>query len=278
MIKLRNQSSLRSYSEDDIALLEKAADLMDIIPLQKGSQPVLWHTDLHMGNIFVSESEPSKIVSLIDWQSVSILPLFLQARWPVFLEPPSDYIRGFVHPQLPNNFESMDDDDKELAMHRFKQASRTKAYETSTFLKNRDAYHAMDVPGVFKVLFVRCGEVFEEGAEPLRACLIEISQSWEQLKLPGTCPFSFTPSEINTHKTAFEEYEELHRVKKFAMEYLDTDLEGWIAPAMKFEEKQAQNRVLFEYYLENLANGKSRGELLKLWPFTETWAIEDKLL
>jgi len=243
---------------------------MDKLPLQKNSPPTLWHTDLHMGNIFVSESEPSKIVSLIDWQSVSISPLFLQARWPVFLEPPDDYIKGFVHPQLPSNFQSMDDDDKELATYKFKQASRTKAYETSTFLKNRDAYHAMNVPRVFRELFVRCGELFEEGVEPLRACLIEIYQSWEQLKLPGTCPFSFTPEEISAHGAAFKEYEELHRVQKFAMEFLDTDLEGWIAPSMNFEEKHAQNKVLFEYYLENLAYGKSREELLRFWPFTES--------
>ena len=164
----------------------------------------------------------------------------------------------------------MEDDDKELAMYKFKQASRTKAYETSTFLKNRNAYYAMNVPGVFRELFIRCGEVLEKGAEPLRACLIEISQSWEQFKLPGTCPFSFTPDEIIAHEAAFKDYEELHQMQKFAMKYLDTDSEGWIAPAINFEEKQAQNKALFEYYLENLAHGKSREELLRLWPFTES--------
>jgi hypothetical protein len=148
--------------------------------LPSGIQIFTW------GNIFVSETEPSKIVCLIDWQSISLSPLFLQARWPVFLEPPDDYVKGFVHSQLPSNFESMDEGDKELATYKFKQTSLTKAYETSTFLKNRGAYSAMNVPRVLRELFVRCGEVFEEGVEPLRACLIEISQSWEQRKLPGT--------------------------------------------------------------------------------------------
>ena len=35
--------------------------------IDKVSQPILWHTDLHMGNVFVSDTEPTKIVSLIDW-------------------------------------------------------------------------------------------------------------------------------------------------------------------------------------------------------------------
>ncbi|PVH68702.1 hypothetical protein DL98DRAFT_564620 [Cadophora sp. DSE1049] len=245
--------------EDDMALLQKAADLIDRLEsypsLEQNSRPTLWHIDLHMGNIFVSETEPSKIVSLIDWQSISVSPLFIQARWPIFLEPPDDCVQGFVHPQLPSDFATMDEGDKGLATHKFKQAARTKAYETGTYLKNRDAYNAVSVPRVFRELFIRCGEVFEEGVEPLRACLIEISQSWEQLKLPGTCPFYFTPNEI---------------MRKFALEYLDTDSEGWIAPAMDFDEKQAQNKALFEYHLENLADGKSRKELLRIWPFSES--------
>ncbi|TVY49459.1 hypothetical protein LOCC1_G000575 [Lachnellula occidentalis] len=280
IFRLRTQSStrpdrLRSANiEDDIALLQKAADLIErlesSLSLEQNSRPTLWHTDLHMGNIFVSETEPSKIVSLIDWQSISVSPLFLQVRWPVFLEPPDDYVKGFIHPQLPRDFESMDDNDKELATYRFKQASRTKTYETSTYLSNRAAYNAMNIPRVFRELFIRCGEVFEEGVEPLRACLIEISQLWERLKLPGTCPFSFTPDEISAHDISFEEYEELHRVRKFALEYLGTDSEGWIAPAMDFDEKVAQNEELFEYYLGNLAEGKSRESLLRMWPFSES--------
>jgi hypothetical protein len=259
---------------EDVALLQKAADLIDkvdlYLPLQQNSRPTLWHTDLHMGNIFVSESEPAKITALIDWQSSSVSPLFLQARWPIFLEPPDDYVKGFVHPQLPSDFERMDEIDKELAMHKFKQASRTKAYETSTFLKNRDAFNAMNVPRVLRELFVRCGEVFEEGAEPLRACLVEIFHSWDELNLPGKCPFSFTLSEISAHNVAFEEYEKFHRVRRFALEHLNTDSEGWIAPAVDLDEKRAQNKALFEYYLENLADGKSREELLRLWPFSES--------
>ncbi|TVY31985.1 Altered inheritance of mitochondria protein, mitochondrial [Lachnellula subtilissima] len=261
IFRLRTQLSTRpdrlhyANIEDDIALLQKTADLIDrlesYLSLEQNSQPTLWHIDLHMGNIFVSETEPSKIVSLIDWQSISVSPLFLQVRWPVFLEPPDDYVKGF--PRTDSN--------------KLREPKRTRPAHT---LKTRDAYNAINVPRAFRELFIRCGEVFEEGVEPLRACLIEVSQSWEALKLPGTCPFSFTPNEISAHDISFGEYEELHRVRKFALEYLDTDSEGWIAPSMDFDEKRAQNKALFEYYLDNSAVGKSREELLRIRPFSES--------
>jgi len=49
------------------------------IVLEKFQQPSIWHTDLHLGDIFVSQDSPPQILSLIDWQSVPIAPLFLQA-------------------------------------------------------------------------------------------------------------------------------------------------------------------------------------------------------
>jgi hypothetical protein len=67
-----------------------------------------------MGNIFVSADDPSKIVSLIDWQSVSILPAFLQEKWPVFLQPPANYPGGLVIPKLPDDFENLESNDKAL--------------------------------------------------------------------------------------------------------------------------------------------------------------------
>lgn len=42
--------------------------------------PTLFHADLHKRNIFVSEEDPTKIISLIDWQSTSIEPTFVYAN------------------------------------------------------------------------------------------------------------------------------------------------------------------------------------------------------
>jgi hypothetical protein len=52
------------------------------------SGAVLWHTNLHLGNIFVSPDDPTTIKAIIDWQSSQVTPLFIQARFPDFLTPP----------------------------------------------------------------------------------------------------------------------------------------------------------------------------------------------
>lgn len=84
--------------EDHESFLQLTMDLIPVVAsyslLQRSSTPVLWHTNWNMGIILVSEQDYSAIVSLIDWQSSSISPMFLQARWPVFLELPENYCRG----------------------------------------------------------------------------------------------------------------------------------------------------------------------------------------
>ncbi|KAF2474410.1 uncharacterized protein BDR25DRAFT_351951 [Lindgomyces ingoldianus] len=95
-------------------------------------------------------------------------------------------------------------------------------------------------------LFLRCGSTWDERIIPLRACLIELFQSWESLGLPGECPYTFRDDEIKRHETEFKQYEEWRRIQEFAREHLDTNAEGWISLEEDFEEKYEQNKALFE--------------------------------
>jgi hypothetical protein len=132
--------------------------------LNKVSEPVLWHTDLHMGNIYVSEENPAKIVSLIGWQSIVVSPLFLQARFPAFLPIEEDYVLGTTElPELPPNYDEMDADDKEYAEYKLKEAKLAKVYELSSGSGNNQAYKALRIPSFLRELFIRCAEVSEEG-------------------------------------------------------------------------------------------------------------------
>lgn len=244
-------------------------ELLDTHPiLSRHAQPILWHSDLHMGNIFVSPDDPSQIVSLIDWQSISILPAFLQAQWPEFLKPPSNYPEGFVQPTLPDGFETLDSDDKALATLEWNQATIAKAYEVSNFLENRLAHNAMNIPRVFKELFVRCGEVSEHGVIPLRTCLIEIFQNWVSLGFTGTCPYSFSNTEIQENELRFQDYHAWHEVQELAKTCLGTDSEGWISPELDFEGKQRQNEELLGVFIERMEGDKTADEATKMWPFS----------
>ncbi|RAL04249.1 uncharacterized protein BO80DRAFT_422605 [Aspergillus ibericus CBS 121593] len=266
--------------EEQIQLLESTISLMpmlDSLPeLLQTSQPTLWHTDLHMGNIYVAPDDSTRIVSIIDFQSVSVMPAFLQARWPEFLKPPQDYTEGLVHPQLPDGFEDMDEENKILARREWSQAKMAKAYEISTYLEDRPAHNARHVRRVFRELFTRCGEVSEVGIIPLRACLIEIFQNWSSLGFTGTCPFTFTAEDIATHEAQIPEYQAWHEAQRLAQDCLDTDAEGWVAPQLDFAEKRRQNRELLAMFIERMAGVKSPEEARKMWPFPDEADLLDR--
>ena len=270
----KNQPSFYQGTIDEqTQLLEVTADLMKLLDsnklLREACQPTLWHTDLHMGNIFVAPHECSTIVSLIDFQSTSVLPAFLQAQWPIFLRPPQnyDYVKGIFHPTLPKDFDQLDEEGKRLALREWSQVKLAKAYEVSTLLENKAAHNALNVPRVFRELFTRCGEVSEMDIIPLRACLIEIFQSWSSLGFPNQCPYSFSQEEIDTHERQFAEYQAWHEVRALAEECLDTDAEGWIAPQLDIHEKRRQNQELKALYIEKVTGERSAEEAKAMWPF-----------
>lgn len=266
-------SFAKGNTEEQIRLLETTMNLMRVMDshpmLSQFTQPTLWHTDLHMGNIFVAPDDNARITSLIDFQSISILPLFLQAQWPIFLKPPQNYVKGLVQPELPDDISELDNDDKMVALQEWSQSKLAKGYEVATLLENKRAHSAMDVPRVFREIFVRCSEISEVGAIPLRECLIEIQRNWLSLGFTGNCPFSFNDEEINTHEREFAEYQAWDEAQQLALECLDTDAEGWIAPQLNISEKRRQNRELLAMYIERKAIEKSAEEVRALWPFPD---------
>ncbi|KAL5337438.1 hypothetical protein BJX70DRAFT_409301 [Aspergillus crustosus] len=256
-------------------LLESTIPLMEMLDsnptIRKVAQPTLSHTDLHMGNIFVSAEDPSKIECLIDFQSLCVMPAFLQCQWPIFLKPPQEYTIGLVKPKLPENYEELDENAKSFAKTEFNQAMRAKAYEIATNLENTPAYKPMILPRVFRELFTRCGEVSEFGVLPLRACLIEFFQSWSDLGFTDTCPcpLSFTDQEIAEHEQQFQAYQDWHEAHRLALEALETDAEGWISPQVDIVEKRKQNRELLGMFVEQMVKEKTEEEARRMWPFPD---------
>ncbi|KAL4908574.1 hypothetical protein BDW74DRAFT_188511 [Aspergillus multicolor] len=204
----------RSFGGSSIAGSVEQGPLMKLLDtnpmISKFAQPTLWHTDLHMGNILIDPGKKSKITACKDVQSISVLPFFLQTCSPVSLKPPPDYAypKGFVQPSPtpPPNLNTLSDEEKHAAEQEWMAAKMAKAYEVSTFLENRRAYHALHAPRVFRELFMRLGEVAAVGIVPLRECLIEVFCGWTELGFEGACPYSFAAGEIEAHEREFEQY------------------------------------------------------------------------
>ncbi|KAL8741925.1 MAG: hypothetical protein Q9190_005524 [Brigantiaea leucoxantha] len=265
-------SLLHGAVQDHVSILNATQKLLPILtkhpPLLERSRATMWHTDLHMGNIFVSQEDHTRIMCLIDWQSTSISPLFLQARWPAFLSPPEGYCEGPEHPKLPENFGDLDADEKKIALFENDRATSAKAYEVATYLNNHDAYTARwEIFDPLREHFSRIGDTWDDGVVPLRTCLIRIVENWEQMGFPDSCPIHFTSAEIALHETRLSEYAQWHEIQDFAQNYLDTDAEGWVPPGVDWAKKRLQNKALLELMIERLKSQKPEGEVRRMWPF-----------
>ena len=265
-------SLLHGTAQDHLSTLNTTMkllpDLTRYAPLLDRSRPTLWHTDLHMGNIFVSQEDYTQIVGLIDWQSTSISPLFLQARWPVFLNPPEGYCEGSEIPKLPAGFEDLDSDEKQMALFQKDHATCAKAYEVATALNNRDAYSARwELNEPLREIFNRVGDTWDDGIIPLRSCLIQIFEDWEEMGFLGPCPIHFKPAEIASHEQLFLEYTRWNEIQDFAKKYLDTDADGWVPPGADWANKRSMNKMLLDLMIERLEGQKTEDEVRQMWPF-----------
>ena len=77
-----------------------------------------------------------------------------------------------IQPKLPDDFSDVDEG-KAAALQEWSQAKLEKVYEAAIILEDRVAHNAMNIPCVFRELFIRRGEVAEVGVIPLQVSLVE---------------------------------------------------------------------------------------------------------
>ncbi|KAH7087483.1 kinase-like domain-containing protein [Paraphoma chrysanthemicola] len=104
-ITLFGPGTYQPTRERNLAALEKYLQLIKyLVPTDRNTSSAhIWHPDLHVANIFVDPSEPTKIVSLIDWQSTEIGPLYFQARQPHIIDYDGPPVSGLERLVLPKD-------------------------------------------------------------------------------------------------------------------------------------------------------------------------------
>ncbi|EGD84494.2 uncharacterized protein TERG_00772 [Trichophyton rubrum CBS 118892] len=257
------------------SVLESAMNILPAVSshpnLVKTSTPVLLHPDLHMGNIFTTEESKDtiSITGIIDWHSISIAPKFLQARWPVFLEPLDSYTPGLIEkPEPLSGLEEMDAADRAVAKVTYEQNYLAKAYEVCTGAFNTHLHTALLVPSALKEIYIRCGETSVDGIFPLRSCLAELYKYWSDLRFMEPCPIHFTESELSQYEEELAKYEEWNDLQVLVKRALDTDSEGWISPVFDWNEKKNQHVELYQMFAKKmLAENKTIDEIKQMWPF-----------
>ncbi|KAE8137321.1 kinase-like domain-containing protein [Aspergillus pseudotamarii] len=250
---------------------------MDVIPklaghptIQRYSRPTLWHGDLHLGNIYICDQDPTDIVGIIDWQFMSIMPAFMQVQWPYFLSPPENYETGLVKPELPPNFDAMDSDEKAFAMTERDQALLSKCYEAALTKQHLQSYFALTrVDSAIRHLFTSCGTTWKDGIIPLRDSLIQISEHWNEMGFSGPCPFPVTGDVLSKHRLELSRYKDWHKLKSYTQELLQSDDDGWVPPQLDYDKVQDRHAELFQLYMQRETEEISEEEARELWFYKE---------
>ncbi|KAL4901098.1 hypothetical protein BDW74DRAFT_170448 [Aspergillus multicolor] len=205
------------------------------------SEAVLWHTDLQLGTIFVSPTEPGIISGIIDWQSTQCAPLFLKARFPDFFAPRKNYTTGPELPALPDGFEDLSPEQQEQAINEKELASRSKYYETSCLARNEHIHDAMKLDRRLLV--------------PIRNCLIRLSKDWSALGLQG-----------QEHDQQKLQYEGSVFLWDLLTKQLLTDSSGWVLHDRWVATNKA-NKELYDMYLETMSEELTPEAASRKWPF-----------
>ena len=243
--------------EDHKALLEYCRAVIQKM-LQDPSmslmaQPTLFHPDLNMRNIFVSEEDPTMLTAIIDWQSSSIKPAF----W--YMHDTPDFARKIPDPSDEDKFEP-------------ESERRAKAF---SFLVRSLLPPAMLAPLEMDEAYFRPfmygHRTWIHGAAAFRIELIQTARRWKELGFEGECPYPLpSPEECDVHFESFREFEGDYKAKKFLASMLNVGLDGWVPPE-EFEALKRANKELFATIVEDSRGAEGsenvEAEIRDFWLF-----------
>lgn len=239
------------------------------------SRPVIRHPDLNPNNIFVSDS--FDIVGLIDWQHCSILPLFLQSGIPAFFQNyGDDDSESIVKPELPENFNYLDEQQQAAALQVFQKRQLHYYYLAATVKHNKIHFDALwEDFGMFKQrLFDHASSPWEGDNVTLKADLIEATETWSRIAAPGAdgtvapCPISYSKEEIAECLRLYRKIREIDEQEENMKGSLGVGHDGWV-PNERYKESKALNAKMKAYALEFAESDFERQMLDRHWPFDD---------
>ncbi|KAF7118665.1 hypothetical protein CNMCM5793_008203 [Aspergillus hiratsukae] len=234
------QTHLRLLERARIVLRQISADPR----IQSAATPLLFHPDLHMRNIFVSEDDASLIRSIIDWQGASIEPAFWYSN------------------EVPD-FATGDDIDAKM----FERCSQ---FHTPKLAGPR----VMD-ENLFRP-FLYCYRTWKDGAVGLHHEMIQTSRYWEELGFEGQSLYPApAPEELANHEREYRLFQAAQQLRHDLADLLNTALDGWV-PLEDWEATEQAHKELFKGMLQAVLTNpdpdddepvKNENTLRSIWPF-----------
>lgn len=266
-----------------LAVLEDYLKIARYLPPKKepaGTAAILWHDDLHSGNIFVHPKDPTRITCIIDWQSTPVLPLIRHVIRPEFLdfEGPKPLL-GFDGdarqlPELPANYKELSQDERKDTEALVRRQSLYKFFEILSAKQNRSVSAALLHQESPRCQLIDYAAITGYHMEPqVKAHLIEAADAWEQIVGPDgpPCPLHYSEEE---RKTAADELTNWCDCCAL-LDHVRGDLgvpnpwDGAVSSA-DYDETRTKLRTIREQFLDLMATDEGeRIQWEKVWPYDD---------
>ena len=259
----------RGSIDEHLKLLEISravlAELTEHPLVQKAAAPTLLHADFHKRNIYVSEEDPTIITGIIDWQSTSIEPAL------VYVGEDPDFAA------LPNDLLDQEDAQETENAKKAKEGAVICSQTFDACLKGRvpKLRAARQLDDRLYRLFRYCPSSWRDSAAAFRQELIELSQHWVELGLPGAPPYVPTEQDLAEHQAQYADLNDALKLKTGIMRTLGVNSDGWVQED-RWDEVRATHAQMYQEWMRTAEEAEARGEdsmsvekARKLWPFNE---------
>jgi hypothetical protein len=260
------RGSSRGLVEEHLQLLETSKKTLDVVqtttPVQDACKPLLFHPDLHARNIFVDPNDPTKIMGIIDWQSTAIEPAFVHANeTPDFAEEPvlDRILDANVSPEL------------QEAQDHAQRCGGTWAVMAYICPKLGKAI-TLDYDLCYYLADVSSG--CSDDMTSLRSLLADVSSRWEELGLPGICPYQPSEEEAKILSLELDHLQSTKRMRMFLSRLLRCEMDGWVEKG-RWDEVVPVYRDQYAKFVESCIESREEDETEeeavrkadKLWPY-----------
>ncbi|KIY65649.1 kinase-like protein [Cylindrobasidium torrendii FP15055 ss-10] len=234
------------------------------------------HPDLNYNNIMLSKSPSSgrhEVVSLIDWQHTSILPMFLLAGIPHSFQNHSDPIsQAMTPPTLHENFDTFNDADKDRAMYSYLRQLVHYQYVTSTAQCNPSHYAAFSDPlhTIRGRLFQQAGAPWEGESLDLKDALIKARDRWDELtgSTNQSCPVAFDAEDRDEMALLNKKIAQAEMGFSFMQNMAGVAEEGWV-PNEDYEHAMRFLSGKKEEAFKYAQSDEEREEITEQWPWDD---------
>lgn len=263
----RGRADFRGSTEANVELLTRGAVVLEALSrdprIENISAPLLLHPDLHERNIFVDPEDPTKITSVIDWQSTCLDPalFYFQDIPDLCSGPETSYQRpGSDEDQSPEETARRDELAKDVAICQQTWDARLRVWAPRL-------HAAQNTDEAFTRPFRYCYSCWRVGATGFRNELVELCQKWNELGLDGSPPFQLTVEELAEHAKQWEDFQVAVKMRDALGQLLHTNTEGWV-PVENFEITKEAAAEFYEQWLATPTDdGMDIEKVKQLWPF-----------